>query len=139
MSFPTIHKTLFATACVAILFCASCEKSYVVVNPVLPIEDYSYLIYDSVEGEANTYHYPISRIIRFQYDPNIDKCYMPQPTSVGSGIDTFDRSPLWKRGYVNRRDFHHRIIFNSDTITIHHNVENGSGEKGFRYTSGIKL
>ncbi len=136
---PTIHKTLFSAAFVATFFMISCKKSYTVVSATLPIEHYSYLIYDSVEGQTNTYHYPVNRILTFQYDPNLDKCYMPQPISVGTGIDTFDRSPLWKRGYINRRDFHHRIIFNSDTITINHSVDNSAGEKRFRYTSGVKI
>lgn len=139
MHLQLLHKTVCASALAALLLFASCDKSYNVVNPILPIVNYSYLIYDSVEGHSNTYHYPVQRIINFQYDPNVDKCFMAQPTDIGTGIDTFDRSDFWKRGYINRRDLQHRIIFNADTITIHHRVNNTVGQKNFRYINGVKI
>lgn len=137
MSPTNTHKSFFAV-CFAILFVlVSCKKEPKPVK-ALPLIEYSFWIYDSVEGTKDVEHFAINKIIKLQYDPNVDKCYMAKNDLINPAIDTFDRSPNWKRGYVNRADLMHRIIFNGDTITIHHNVQNQIGELGFRYTHGIK-
>ena len=63
---------------------------------------------------------------------------MPNHKAFPVQMDTFNRHHFWKRGYVNQNDFYNRIVFNGDTITIHHRVNNQIGESGFRYTHGIK-
>ena len=137
MNLPIVNKSIPVVAIALLFFTVSCEKSYKVA--VLPIEVYQYKLYDSVEGVTNSSHYSLNRVIEFDYDPNLDKCYMPNHKLYPVQTDTFDRHHFWKRGYMNRRDMHHRIIFNGDTITIHHKLENTIGEGGFRYTHGIKL
>ena len=132
-------KSISVLASAMLFFVVSCTKDYHTIQTILPLETYSYQLYDSVEGTTNTSHYSLNRIIEFQFDPNVDKCYMANEKITPTKIDTFDRHFFWKRGYVNREDFFHRIIFNGDTITIHHKVENQAGESGFRYTHGVKL
>ena len=122
-----------------LFFGISCNKPKPPVHTYSPIITYKYQLFDSVEGHTNSTHYSLNRTIEFQYDPNVDKCYMPKNRSPEHQIDTFDRHHFWKRGYLNRMDNHHRIIFNGDTITIHHAVENQVGESGFRYTHGVRL
>jgi hypothetical protein len=114
---------------------ASCNKSYNVVSPILPIEHYSFLMFDSIEGVTTTNHFPINRIIMFQYDPNFDKCYMKNPSPR---VDTFDRSAFFVRAYINRTNSRHRIIFNADTVIIHYPGPGGTIDEGFRYTKGVK-
>ena len=137
MNRPTLHKSLLAVLVGVLFFMVSCEKKPEQTIPVQPLISYSYWIYDSVEGDNSTEHFAISRLVEILYDPGVDKCYMANNIQ-NTQIDTFDRSPHWRRGYINRNDFLHRIIFNGDTITIHHNVQNQIGETKFRYTLGVK-
>ena len=136
MKAPTTIKITSAAILAAMFFIVSCDKQP--AEPALqPIINYSYWIFDSVEGTKDVAHFTIDRKVEVQYDPNVDKCYMENWYYTRQ--DTFDRSPYWKRGYVNRNDFFNRIIFNGDTITIHHNVQNQVGQSGFRYIHGVKL
>lgn len=141
MKWTTTNKSLGLVLASITLFMFSCTKDYKVVQSVLPMINYSYWIYDSVEGVNTASHFNVSRTIEIQYDPNVDECYMDNTTSPDILIDTFNRSPFWKRGYTNKLDFNHRIIFNVDTITIHYPPPTVStpGNGGFRYTSGLKL
>lgn len=137
MTHSILHKVIFAALIVVVFAFASCEKK-APESTRIPIVTYKVLIYDSVEGTAGVEHYSINRLLEIQYDANFDLCYMANNDLANPRVDTFDRSPHWKRGYINRQDFMHRIIFNGDTITIHHNVQNQIGQSGFRYTHGIK-
>jgi hypothetical protein len=140
MSRLTQQIHFFCLSALAIVLVASCKKS--VEQPVpkmLPLETFTYQLYDSVEGKSGVKHFELNRILEFQYDPNVDKCYLPKENVPEPKIDTFDRSAHWKRGYVNRNDFFHRIIFNGDTITIHHNTNNTVGTSNFRFTQGVRL
>lgn len=137
MNRPILHKSLISSFVAGLIIFASCQKEPVETIPVQPLIKYSYWIYDSVEGAQNVEHFSINRLVEIMYDPGVDKCYMERQFEKNK-IDTFDRSSFWKRGYVNRRDLMHRIIFNGDTITIHHNVQNQIGETRFRYTHGVK-
>lgn len=141
MKWKTTQKSLLLVLSSITLFMFSCKKDFNVVNSVLPIINYSYWIYDSVEGVNSASHFEVSRMIEITYDPNADRCYMDNDTSPNVLMDTFERSPYWKRGYTNIRDFKHRIIFNVDTITIHYPppLVTTPGNGGFRYTSGLKL
>lgn len=141
MKRTTTEKSLGLMLASIMLFMFSCTKDYKVIQSVLPMIKYSYWIYDSVEGVNNANHFNVSRTVEIQYDPNVDQCFMENETSPHILIDTFDRSPYWKRGYTNKHDFKHRIIFNADTITIHYPPPTVStpGNGGFRYTSGLRL
>lgn len=141
MKRTTTYQSLSLLLLSASVFMFSCKKDYQVAHTILPIVHYSYWIYDSVEGTHSANHFNISRTIAIQYDPNLDVCYMERITDPIGLMDTFDRSPYWKRGYTNRQDFKHRIIFNADTITIHYPPPpmTNPGNSGFRYTSGVKL
>ncbi len=139
MKRPIIKNSISLVALAMLFFVFSCTKPHKVVTPILPIETYSYQLYDSVEGSTSSTHYSLNRIFEFKYDPNLDKCYIDNEQVIPARIDTFDRHEFWKRGYINSRDYHNRIIFNGDTITIHHKVLNQIGESGFRYTHGVKL
>lgn len=136
MNRTTIHKSILVTLAAVLFVFASCQKEAEEVHSI-PIIKYSYWIYDSVEGIGDVQSYAVNRLLEINYDTNVDKCYMAQENTNPIIMDTFDRSPNWKRGYVNRRDLMHRIIFNGDTITIHHNVNNQIGQSGFRYTHGV--
>lgn len=137
MYLTTLHRKIFAALIVVLFVVSSCQKEKK-ITPLIPLVEYSYWIYDSVEGTKNVEHFPVGRVLKINYDPNVDKCYMAKNSTANAAVDTFDRSLNWKRGYVNRTDLMHRIIFNGDTITIHHNVQNQIGQSGFRYTHGIK-
>lgn len=141
MNPTSIHKNFLILLFGVCLFSLGCKKDYEVITAIKPVVNYSYWIYDSVEGVNSTNHFPVNRVVGIKYDPNVDKCYMNKVNPNDIGIDTFDRSAHWKRGYVNRHDIFHRIIFNGDTITIHYPGPpmTGPGNGGFRYTSGIKL
>ena len=136
----SFHIRFFCFMLLSGLLVASCKKSVEDTSPtILPLETFTYQLYDSVEGKAGVEHFRLNRILEFQYDPNVDKCYLPKENSPEPQIDTFDRSEYWKRGYINRADFYHRIIFNGDTITIHHNTNNTVGTSNFRFTQGVRL
>jgi len=139
MKKPQYKNICFFLASACMFFGVSCQKPKQAGPTTLPLETFKYQIYDSVEGHTNSTHYAVNRIIEFQYDPNVDKCYMPQVNIQPAKTDTFDRHHFWERGYVNQNDFHHRIIFNDDKITIHYKIDNPMGESGFRYTSGVQL
>lgn len=139
MKLPINKKAYQVLAIAMIFFGVSCTKPFEKVRSYMPIETYRYQMFDSVEGHTNSNHYSLNRTIEFQYDPNVDKCYMANSRNAEVQIDTFDRHEFWKRGYINRIDFHNRIIFNGDTITIHYKVIDQVGESGFRYTHGVKL
>ncbi len=118
----------------SIIFIISCKKPYTVA--LHPIEQYSYLLYDSIEGVAgNAQHYPLNRTIVLQYDPNTDVYSL--------GQDVYERNTYWENN-GDWEGFHRNggnfpfILFKGDSLSFHYRGSGGISNPSSRGTRGIK-